>query len=99
MTSSLIDTPIVDLATAGGPVTNDEKDKPPKRGVGRPKGSFAGTRNSGPKKQTPLPAWKDGVIAGWAENLYSTAGRMVAAFDPNYGRVIQGIAAPAGQAR
>jgi hypothetical protein len=98
MTSSLTDTPIVDLASAGGPVSNDEKDKPPKRGVGRPKGSLSGARTTGPKKQTPLPPWKDGVIASWATNLYTTAGRMVAAFDPNYGTVLQGIAEPAGQA-
>jgi hypothetical protein len=89
------DTPIIDLANSGSPVNNDGPDKAPKRGPGRPRGSVSARP---PKRQTPLPPWKDGVISSWAENLYTTAGRMVAAFDPNYGTVLQGIAAPAGQA-
>jgi hypothetical protein len=88
------DTPIIDLSK-GTFTPNDTSDKPPKRGPGRPKGSLS---SRSPKRQTPLPPWKDGVISSWAENLYKTTGRLVAAFDPNYGTVLQGIAQPAGQA-
>jgi hypothetical protein len=89
------DTPLIDLANKGTFTPNDGPDKQPKRGPGRPRGSL---NTKAPKKQTPLPPWKDGVISSWAENLYTTAGRMVMAFDANYGTVLQGIATPAGQA-
>ncbi len=83
------ETPLIDLTK--GTFTTNDTDAPPRR-----------TRNarttSPPKKRAPLPAWKDGVISAWATNLYTTAGKMVAAYDENYGVVLQGIAVPAGQA-
>lgn len=84
------ETPLIDLTK--GTFTTNDSDAPPRR-----------TRNtkptsSAPKKRAPLPAWKDGVISSWATNLYITAGKMVAAYDENYGTVLQGIAVPAGQA-
>lgn len=54
--------------------------------------------NSGAKKQKPLPPWKDGVISAWATNLYDVAGKMLEAFDADYGQALQMIAIPAGAA-
>lgn len=51
-----------------------------------------------PKKQKPLPPWKDGVISAWAENLYTVAGQMIEAFDSDYGQALQSIATSAGAA-
>lgn len=51
-----------------------------------------------PKKQKPLPPWKDGVIAAWATNVYDVSGKMIEPFDPEYGMALQSIAVSAGNA-
>lgn len=83
------ETPLIDLAK--GTFTPNDTDTAPRR-------SRPTKTSSAPKKRAPLPAWKDGVISDWATNLYITAGKMVAAYDENYGTVLQGIAVSAGHA-
>jgi hypothetical protein len=85
--SSEDDIPLIDLEK--GKFIGGE----PKR-RGRPPGSQSTTA----KKRAPLPPWRDGVISAWAENFYTMAGQAIESFDEDYGKILQAIAAPAGQA-
>lgn len=84
------DIPLIDLARG---TFSDET--PPKR-TRRTSANASGA--PGPKKRTPLPPWRDGVISEWATNLYEMAGKAIVVFDEPYGNILQTIAVPAGQA-
>ena len=87
------DTPLADLKVQT--ISQDEYDKSKKRPP---------PKNSAPKK-SPLPPWKDGVIAAFMTNLYETAGDLLLAVSPDpeapsvaYGTVFKAIAENCGRA-
>lgn len=83
----MTDTPLADLKVQT--ITQDEY-------VGNKKTS-AGSKPGAPKK-TPLPAWKDGVIAKFMTEVYITAGDLIEPFNEPYGLVFKAISENCGQA-
>lgn len=88
------DIPLIDLAM-GGSFTDEQ---PPKRTRRTSRSSGPTTAQGSPKKRSPLPPWRDGVISEWATNLYRMGGEVIEQFDEPYGQILQNIAVPAGQA-
>lgn len=86
----LADVPQYDIVDVDPP-KKDNKDKTERRST---RTNPAANRG----KKPPLPPWKDGVISGFMEQLYETAGDIILPYSEPYGYAFKGIAEGCGQA-